>query len=763
MAIMVLPEKIDLNEVMKTPDDLKKIPTLKAEVLRRKAIVDEQVRQKREEMHAITQKGMGSLGNAHQITNMIKEEMMNIERLGAEAQGLIANFPKIRDVATVHRNFQAVEKMKNDLETFGERLENVNRMLLDDHEEWEEEHDQSNLLRIHYELFQLREIADEAMEQAKKAPDSSCESTLENIFKGLEETVEQFDEHLGAIMGQMMRCLNENNEGVVVRMAVIVANEEKRDDQIRERKLVRNEYSDLALRFKSLAVGERQPREYKKAMLDGIRIQASESMDATDNSFMQDPDKMEKQLRWFFNDLNAAKRGLPNLMPKDWKIFETYVSIYHQMLYDWLQSKISDSNLNPTHMLAIIGYKDTYVSKMRKLGVPRNDLTPEIPGGHDSDLVREYQKLIVDKVEQWMSRINSNDLQALRTRRVDEIEPNEHQHFRTKSSNELWFMLNEQLNFAHGSDIVEITEGVVGSMISALDARKEGFVRLITEIRDAMAKPDFNREGAEHLFDWYIAVANDSLAYIGEDTDENPGKIATFQSDCRKVIRPEVATTLDPRFESLKEGYTDLAVLCTTTFVRLIFTMDLKPATTELFTPAWISPGQQMPAILEALSSYLEDYLPCAADLLETLLVQEMSKVLLGEYMSAIRNKGARYRRQDGAPFMDRLRQDVEEVFKTFRNHPNQFSEIKDSWRAMNCLVQLLECEKADIAREFEGVLRDYWDVKVGWVEGVLRVRDDIEWGPIGGDGKGVMKTLRAIAADKRGEGAAVTVFAWVD
>lgn len=754
---MALPERLDLNEVLKTPEDLKKIPTLKAEVERRKAIVDEQVRQKRDEMHAITQKGMSSLGNAQQISNMIREEMMNIERLGAEAQALISNFPKIRDVATLHRNFQAVEKMKRDLEDFQDRLEVVNQMLAED----KNDYGQPNLLKVHYELSQLREIRDEALDQAKRASDVSCESTLQGIFRGLDNAVDDFNENLGDIMANMIQFASRENEGVIVRMAVIIVNEEKRDEQIRERKLVRDEYSDLATRFKSLAVGDRQPREYKKMLLDSVRLIVASRLEETNDEFMQDPDKLEKLLKWYYNDLNIVRRGIVDLVPKDWKIYDAYVGIYHRQLHDWLLSKVTDSGLLPTHMLAIIHYKQTYLDKMRRLGKSREDLVPDLPGGHDSDLVREYQNLIVDKVDQWMSRINSTDLQALRTRRVDEIEPNEYEHFRSKSSNELWFMLNEQLSFANGSGIVEITEGVVGSMIRALEARKEAFTRLISDISDQMKDPDFNRERAEHLFDWFIAIANDGLAYFGEENAENPGRIQAFKDDCKNVVRSEYALSMEARFEILKDGYLDLVLLCMTSFVKLIYTMDLRPATSEILTAAWISPGQQVPAILEALSSYLEDYLPRSADLLRVLLVQEMAKRLLGEYLSAVRNRGAKYRKQD--PFTDRVRQDLQDVFKLFGGYPDAFQEIKDSWRAVNGMVQLLDCERGDIPGEFERLLADYPDIKIGWVESVLRAREDIDWGPIGGDGKSTMKMLRAIAVDKRPDTTQQTIFAFVD
>ena len=76
---------------------------------------------------------------------------------------------------------------------------------------------------------------------------------------------------------------------------------------------------------------------------------------------------------------------------------------------DWLMEKAADQSVTPTHMLAIIHWKEKYYGKMDRLGVQAKDLEPQLPGGRDSDLVREYQQLIINKVEQWMNEMNKTD------------------------------------------------------------------------------------------------------------------------------------------------------------------------------------------------------------------------------------------------------------------------------------------------------------------------------------------------------------------
>ena len=104
-----------LAQLLRHPEDLDKIPALKAEFSRKKAAVDGQLRHGLREQLELTQAGMNSITEGQRTVNLIKEEMMKIDKLCAEAQNMIRDFPHINLVAQTHRNFEAVEKMKAEL------------------------------------------------------------------------------------------------------------------------------------------------------------------------------------------------------------------------------------------------------------------------------------------------------------------------------------------------------------------------------------------------------------------------------------------------------------------------------------------------------------------------------------------------------------------------------------------------------------------------------------------------------------------------
>ena len=86
---------IKLSELLRQPDDLDKIGALKADFMRKKTTVDDQLKIGLNEQLQLTRTGMSSLTDGQHLTNMIKEEMMKIEKLCSEAQMMIANFPEI--------------------------------------------------------------------------------------------------------------------------------------------------------------------------------------------------------------------------------------------------------------------------------------------------------------------------------------------------------------------------------------------------------------------------------------------------------------------------------------------------------------------------------------------------------------------------------------------------------------------------------------------------------------------------------------------
>ncbi|KAI4125061.1 MAG: hypothetical protein LQ338_004483 [Usnochroma carphineum] len=737
---------VELADLLRHPEDLDKISFLKSEFTRKKAAIDGQLKIGLKDQLEVTQNGMSSINDGQRTVNQIKEEMMKIDKLCAEAQNMIRDFPDINLVSQVHRNFSQVEAMKANIESFDERLKDLEQLLREDDQDME---NQPNLLNIHYGLTQLRDIRDDAMDQIKRASDTSLESHLQDYFTRLDDVIDWFDDHVGTACMNLIPLVQADNQGMVVRLALVIEEEEKSDRKVKALQDAQREYKDLASRFKSMTAGPKQPRGYKEKFLKAIEFYAQPQFDKAEERFLEEPDKLANIMKWYFNDLYVVKAGMTGLMPKKWRIFKTYTDIYHKMMHDWLIKHIDNPELSPPHMLSIIDWSEQYYTKMSKLGWDQTSLQPHVLDNRESELIREYRQLIVKSVDEWMDRMFAADRKSFIARAPDSLDTDSHGYFRTKTLGDMWRMLKEQTAVAGSSNRADVAEGVFDAMFRALKARQNMWQNMIDSEAQKFKHPspastETGGESMQIFQDWLVAIANDQIACI-DDNEDSPNQLSyltRFHHDLSPLVSPSyLSRTATPALDALRDGFVDLGTHCITTFVSLIFTIDFRSTVSDFFVPQKWYHEYAMKRITTTFDDYVADYCKVLHRSLLDVLVEELADELLVHYLSSVRNKGAKFRRAD--PFTEKFKDDVLTAFEFFQNLGNKselaglvtvdFGAIKQKWRVVDKMVRLLEAEKASVAAVYEDFKREYWDLQIGWVESVLRARDDFDRGMLSG------------------------------
>ncbi|CAG8931526.1 unnamed protein product [Penicillium salamii] len=728
-----------LEDLLRHPEDLDKISGLKAEYLRKKAAVDSQLREGLRDQLEAVQRSIGALTEGQRQVSKTKDELSGIDKLCAESQDSVEDFAQIDRLARIQRHFDATLMMKRGLENFGADIQEVEDLLRDDDDDME---NQPNILRAHMQISRLRDFRDEAMDQIGKAQDQSSEETLEEYFEGLDSVIEWFDDHLGTACMNLIPLVQADNRSMVVRLAVIVMNEEKNDDTVRALQEAQKDHKDLASRFKSMNIGPKTVRGYKDKFIQAIELYAQGQFEETLEGFLGDPDNLEKKFRWYFNDLFTVKQGMESLVPKKWKIFKTYTDIYHRMMHDFLLSMIDDPELPASNLLTIIHWSDKYYKKMKKLGCAPTDLQPNILDDREPELVHKWQSVIINAVEEWMDRIFNADKKSLVERAADALDNNAEGHFRTKTLADMWRMLHEQVMASGSSDRADLVEGVIDAMFRALKNRQSAWQALVDEECTKHVNGSADQEGVQLLQDWMIGVANDQISCI-DDNEETGlfGYLSRFKNDIEPLVTPKyMATTASIELDTLRDGYVDLSTHCLAQFVNLVFTVDLDTVLPDIFTSKWYG-EYAMKRITSTFEDYMADYTPVLHPSLAEILVEELSDELLVRYLSSVRNKGVKFRRNVD-PFTEKFKDDVLTVFAFFENYPDSFEgTIKQKWRLVEWLVQLLDTDKGPaLVTVYEGFKLEYWDLQLSWVEAVLRTRDDFE--------RSMITSIKAKAAD---------------
>ncbi|KAJ4424224.1 SNARE-binding exocyst subunit S6 [Gnomoniopsis sp. IMI 355080] len=719
--------QVKLSELLRIPDDLDKIAALKAEFSRKKGAVDAQLRSGLKEQLETTQSGMTGLSEGQKAVQQIKEEMMKIDKLCAESQNMIKDFKTINLVSQAHRNFGAVEEMRKNLETFNDRLAGVENMLREDEADQE---NMPNLLPIHYELTQLRNIRDDAIEQIQRTGEQDSQSTLEEYFERLDAAIEWFDEHVGLIATSLINLVTSENNGLIVRFAIIIEVEDKSDQRVLALQEALKDHKEMATRFQSITDGAKKVRGYKDKFLEAVKIYAQAQFESSREDFLDDPDKLEKIMKWYFNDLNAVRIGMVPLMPKKFKIFKTYAQIYHQLMHDFLVGVVDDPESSSANTLEVINWPEKYYKKMKKLGFTEDQLTPHVIDNREAELVREFRSVIIKFLDEWMDRIFVAEKKDFFHRNVEgvNLDADEYGYFRTKNLVDMWRMLREQLDGAAGSKRTDVVEGVVDAMFMRLRQRQQNWQQMLEEEAarfESGKEPEL--EGLQTLHDWLVATANDQIACI--DDNEEEGRFA-YLTNFKQKFAPLVSAQYMERAEvevtSLRDVYVDFSTWCITKFTHLMFAVDFKPVMPDFFTPRWYG-SQALKQIIITFQDYVEDYRQVLHHSIVEIFVEIFSDELLVRYLSSVRNKGAKFKRTE--PFGDKIFEDLSAAFEFFDSleNPDAGDAIKSQWRVTENFLELLTQPKEVIPDVFENFKRGYWDLQLGWVEAVLRSRDDFE------------------------------------
>ena len=724
-----------LQDLLRTPEDLEKIPSIRAELLRQKEDADARLREGLQDHLDTAHNGMSTLFRGQKLVGEIKEEMKKIHDLCEQSQAIRENFPQLDYLAKVHRNFEAVQVMRAGLNTFADDCVRVQNLLEEDEQDL---HSQRNLLEAYKSLTQLRNFRDEALDQIRRARDASSERDLLRLFEPLESVVELFDDHLGFICMNLIDIVQRSSDpSLIVRLALVLVHEEKNDDRVRALQDAQKDHQELVSKFTSFTIGPKHIRGYKEKFLKAIENIAQEKFAQTREEFQADASKLKSRTKSFGEDLFAVKQDLQKRFPQKWQIFNTYVEIYHRQMHDFLVSFVDAEDLRPPQMLAIVHYIDDYYKRMKKLGVPESQLKPHVLDSRESDLIREYRNIITKALNSWIDRMYMTDRKNFMSRASDAIEQDSDGHLRTKTLGDLWRMLHEQAVAAGDSEREDVVEGVMNAMFTALKSRQQQWEKMIDEEVERYKIPTSEQlETLPQLQEWLLAIANDQIACVDDaigDALDDPtaqrGYLTRFKEDFMKLPIPPstkfLSTNGATELEALRDGYVDLATHCINGFVQLIFRVDFRAIMTELFVPGKWYEQTAMQRITTTFDDYIGDYNAVLHPSLIDILIEELSDALLVGYLTSIRtNRGVKFRR--GEPFAAKFRDDVLAAFAFFEKYPDTFQDtIKPKWKAVNYTVQLLESDKTEAVRVYEQFKRDFWDLQLSWVEAVLKTRDD--------------------------------------
>ncbi|CAK9787050.1 exocyst complex component Sec6 [Cutaneotrichosporon oleaginosum] len=703
-----------VGEVLRQPDDLVKLSAFRNKLLKEKATLDAKLQEGVRSQLDATRDALLKLQESRAAVAAIREEMIEVEKLKRDKdEGEV--FEKITRVSGVHRNFTQTAKMVNELQSMADKVNHLGALLEDDRAQSGGPIGPSpNLLPIHFELQKLETFRNETMHEAKRGSRED-KAILARWFEPLDLLTHAFESWLWEISANMIENAGAGYGGTVVRLLKIIEFESKEDEKAVALRLVRKvAANDAASNFRSMQANARVIKNYRHKMLDAMEGRIKSKFEAEwdgcrgdDLAFIHGLDE------WLFADVVRIKDDLESLFPEDFNVVEWYIKRYHRTLNGML-TRIVEAGPDAQVLLQLHAWIKKYRQTM-KGEVPIDWLSPPLLDGRAQDLIEDYVKLIITKLDEWTINLQKEETSKFRLREAEpQVTPEG--LFGMDGVVDFFQLVNQQIDLSLESNQGAVLARVVTECGRVMHRVQHEWTALVaSELRLSTEKRP--EEVAPGLVEYTMALANDQLR--AADYTE------ALQARLEPLVSDKYRTTITERLNEAIDGYLDAAKRCTNTLVEFVFN-DLRPATSKLFTPEWYS-GALSTSIIATMGDYMSDYQAHLNGSLFDLLIDDMLDAFLITYLTALRRAPAKSLRMPKAT--DRLTQDVGQAFDLFQNYRAP-QDIEASFEIMKIVGSMLDASSEMFVLDWHGFARVHGP-QLAFTEALLRARDDLDRGDI--------------------------------
>jgi exocyst complex component 3 len=314
---------------------------------------------------------------------------------------------------------------------------------------------------------------------------------------------------------------------------------------------------------------------------------------------------------------------------------------------------------------------------MKDLNIPDEYLQPPLLDGREQDLIEDYVKLIVKKMDEWSANLMKTEISDF-TLREQPPETDADGFYGMQGAVILFQMLNQQIDLALDSNQGSILARIVEEAHRTMRHVQYQWTRLLAaEFKKQVDKPE---EVPGGLVEYVMALANDQIK-SADFTEALNLRLEPLVSKKYKVI-------IADKLNDAMDGYLDVAKKCVQVLIDVIFN-DLKPATKSLLSSTWYV-EDPMTQIVETFKDYMvEDYQTHLNPNLFDLLIEDIIDTFLITYLVAVR----RCTKLRIPQAVDRMRQDLDKSFTFFTMFKGQ-KELAEYFDVLETVLTLISSSK---------------------------------------------------------------------
>ncbi|KAI5984301.1 exocyst complex component Sec6-domain-containing protein [Pisolithus albus] len=689
-----------IGEYLQSPDDLAKVAAFRKKLEKEKASIDARLKSGVKEQLDATREGLKKLLSTRNNVQAIKEEMQTVDRLCTDPQNEVATFDQISRVSMVHRNFEQTEEMVNNLLEMNSKLDVLEEVLSADSENLIGP--APNLLSMHLQINRLEAFRNQTMHQAKQASAASRQKLI-RIFERLSKLIEDFEFYVLELARNILPLVRAGFPEVVVKLIKIAELEGREDEKAIAIRLVKKAAKmDAASKFKSMQANARVLKHYRSKITRAISESIRSNFDDAFERHERDPSAFLDNLGWIYQDLIRIESDVVPCFPSSYEIYSFYIKEYHKNL-NMVLKRLVASEPEASILLHLHAWLKEYKKSMK-------ELNPSLLDGEEQNLIEDYLKLIVKKLDEWSANLMKTEIQEFTTR-TNPPEVDSDGLYGMQGAVILFQMVNQQIDAATESGQGAILARVVEEVNRVMRSIQDQWSKVVdSEFKKQVEKPE---------------------EVIGGLAESNPqDNTEALLGRLEPLVSEKYRAPISDKLNDAIDGNLDVAKKCIQTFIDIIFN-DCQTCDETTF-----------PAILQVIVT-MKDYMsdqPFIKPALFELLVDYLIDAFLVTYLTALANC-SKLRMPDAT---ERIKEDISAVFAFFGEYKPD-KELEGCFEVVEMILAMLEASKSMAFLSYWAFAKVHGPC-IPFVEGLMKARGDL-------DRSGVSEVMDSIKRKAKEEG----------
>lgn len=349
---------------------------------------------------------------------------------------------------------------------------------------------------------------------------------------------------------------------------------------------------------------------------------------------------------------------------------------YHKGLYEFLAAYVK-SGPDAGSLLRLAQFTKEYKKIMiKEIGIEENLLQPPLLDGKEQELIEDYLKLIVKKMEEWTANLMKTEISEFLSRE-EPPEVDADGYYGMQGAVILFQMMNQQIDLALDSNQGAVLARVVDEAALVMKSIQIQWIKLLdSEFNKQVTKPE---EVSGGLVEYAMALANDQIK-SADYTEALNLRLEPLVSNKYKIL-------ITDKLNEAMDGYLDVAKKCVQILIDVIF-HDLLPATKSLLSIGWYG-TDPMTQIIETVKDYMEDYQTHLNTNLFELLIEDIIDTFLINYLTAIK----RCKVLKIPQAINKIKDDITRAFDFFLIYKSK-QELEAYFDVLNTVLTLISASK---------------------------------------------------------------------